>query len=227
MVRVISDDGKQLGVMTLKEALSRAEDVGLDLVEVSSSTDPPVCKIMDYGKYRYKQNKKLHDARKSQTIIQVKEIKLKPKTEDHDVQVKMKHIRKFLKNNDKVKVSMMFRGREIAFTEIGKKLMESIRNELVNECTVDQEPRLEGRNMVMIFHQRNNLSWRSKNAKIKNTQWGGKAFSITANGKIKRNKAFASHILTKKTRKKKRLLRKGTLVDSANQRAIKRLLPYR
>jgi translation initiation factor IF-3 len=151
MVRVISDDGKQLGVMTLKEALSRAEDVGLDLVEVSSSTDPPVCKIMDYGKYRYKQNKKLHDARKSQTIIQVKEIKLKPKTEDHDVQVKMKHIRKFLKNNDKVKVSMMFRGREIAFTEIGKKLMESIRNELVNECTVDQEPRLEGRNMVMIF----------------------------------------------------------------------------
>jgi translation initiation factor IF-3 len=133
----------------LEEALANAESVGLDLVEVSA-TDPPVCKIMDYGKYRYKQSKKLHDAKKSQTIIQVKEIKLKPKTEEHDVQVKIKHIKKFLKDNDKVKISMMFRGREIAFTEIGRKLMDEVKNELVNECVIDQEPRLEGRNMVMI-----------------------------------------------------------------------------
>jgi translation initiation factor IF-3 len=133
----------------LEEALSNAESAGLDLVEVSA-TDPPVCKIMDYGKYRYKQSKKLHDAKKSQTIIQVKEIKLKPKTEEHDVQVKLKHIKKFLKDNDKVKISMMFRGREIAFTEIGRKLMDEVKNELVNECIIDQEPRLEGRNMVMI-----------------------------------------------------------------------------
>jgi translation initiation factor IF-3 len=135
----------------LEEALAKAEEAGLDLVEVSASNDTPVCKIMDYGKYRYKQSKKLHDAKKSQTIIQVKEIKLKPKTEEHDVQVKMNHIRKFLKNHDKVKVSMMFRGREIAFTDIGRKLMEKIRDELVNDCVIDQEPRLEGRNMVMIF----------------------------------------------------------------------------
>jgi translation initiation factor IF-3 len=133
----------------LEEALANAESAGLDLVEVSA-TEPPVCKIMDYGKYRYKQSKKLHDAKKSQTIIQVKEIKLKPKTEDHDVQVKLKHIKKFLKDNDKVKISMMFRGREIAFTEIGRKLMDEIKNELVNESIIDQEPRLEGRNMVMI-----------------------------------------------------------------------------
>ena len=133
----------------MEEALANAESAGLDLVEVSA-TDPPVCKIMDYGKYRYKQSKKLHDAKKSQTIIQVKEIKLKPKTEDHDVQVKIKHIKKFLKNNDKVKISMMFRGREIAFTEIGRKLMEEVKKELINECIIDQEPRLEGRNMVMI-----------------------------------------------------------------------------
>jgi translation initiation factor IF-3 len=133
----------------LEEALANAESVGLDLVEVSA-TEPPVCKIMDYGKYRYKQSKKLHDAKKSQTIIQVKEIKLKPKTEEHDVQVKIKHIKKFLKNNDKVKISMMFRGREITFTEIGRKLMDEIKNELINECVIDQEPRLEGRNMVMI-----------------------------------------------------------------------------
>ena len=130
--------------------MARAEEVGLDLVEVSATGDVPVCKIMDYGKYRYKQSKKLHDAKKSQTIIQVKEIKLKPKTEDHDVQVKIKHIKKFLKNNDKVKISMMFRGREIAFTEIGRKLMEEVKKELINECIIDQEPRFEGRNMVMI-----------------------------------------------------------------------------
>jgi translation initiation factor IF-3 len=133
----------------LEEALANAENAGLDLVEVSA-TDPPVCKIMDYGKYRYKQSKKLHDAKKSQTIIQVKEIKLKSKTEDHDVQVKIKHIKKFLKNNDKVKISMMFRGREIAFTEIGRKLMEEVKKELIDECVIDQEPRFEGRNMVMI-----------------------------------------------------------------------------
>ena len=146
---MISEEGKQLGVITLEEALGNAESVGLDLVEVSA-TDPPVCKIMDYGKYRYKQSKKLHDAKKSQTIIQVKEIKLKPKTEEHDVQVKLNHIKKFLKNHDKVKVSMMFRGREIAFTDIGKNLMERVKDELVNEGIIDQEPRLEGRNMVMI-----------------------------------------------------------------------------
>ena len=133
----------------MEEALANAETAGLDLVEVSA-TEPPVCKIMDYGKYRYKQSKKLHDSKKSQTIIQVKEIKLKPKTEEHDVQVKLKHIKKFLKDNDKVKISMMFRGREIAFTEIGRKLMDEIKNELVNESIIDQEPRLEGRNMVMI-----------------------------------------------------------------------------
>ena len=146
---MIAEEGKQLGVITLDEAIANAEKVGLDLVEVSA-TEPPVCKIMDYGKYRYKQSKKLHDAKKSQTIIQVKEIKLKSKTEEHDVQVKIKHIKKFLKNNDKVKISMMFRGREIAFTEIGRKLMDEIKNELINECVIDQEPRLEGRNMVMI-----------------------------------------------------------------------------
>jgi translation initiation factor IF-3 len=148
-VRVINEEGKQLGVITLEEALANAESVGLDLVEVSA-TEPPVCKIMDYGKYRYKQSKKLHDAKKSQTIIQVKEIKLKPKTDEHDVQVKLKHIKKFLKNHDKVKVSMMFRGREIAFTDIGKKLMERIKDELATDGIIDQEPRLEGRNMVMI-----------------------------------------------------------------------------
>jgi len=122
----------------------------LDLVEVSANAEPPVCKIMDYGKFRYKQSKKLHDARKSQTVIHVKEIRLRPKTETHDLQTKIKHIKKFLEQNDKVKVSMMFRGREIAFTEIGRKLMDQIKVALTDECVMDQEPRMEGRHMVMI-----------------------------------------------------------------------------
>jgi len=134
----------------LDEAVAHAERVGLDLVEVSANTDPPVCKIMDYGKYRYKQSKKLHDAKKSQTVIHVKEIRLRPKTEAHDLQVKIKHIKNFLEKHDKVKVSMMFRGREIAFTEIGRRIMDQIKTELANDCIMDQEPRLEGRNMVMI-----------------------------------------------------------------------------
>jgi translation initiation factor IF-3 len=139
-----------LGVISLDEALEHAEKAGLDLVEVSPTADPPVCKIMDYGKYRYKQSKKLHDAKKSQTVIHVKEIRLRPKTEDHDIQVKIKHIKKFLENHDKVKISMIFRGREIAFTEIGKKIMDNVKNQLAENCLIDQEPRLEGRSMVMI-----------------------------------------------------------------------------
>ncbi len=139
-----------MGVISLEEALASAEKAGLDLVEVSPTAEPPVCKIMDYGKYRYKQSKKLHDAKKSQTVIHVKEIRLRPKTEDHDVQVKVKHIKKFLEKHDKVKISLMFRGREIAFTEIGRKLMEEIKSQLADDCVIDQELRLEGRNMVMI-----------------------------------------------------------------------------
>ncbi len=147
---MITEEGQQLGVISLDEAVAHAERVGLDLVEVSANTDPPVCKIMDYGKYRYKQSKKLHDAKKSQTVIHVKEIRLRPKTEAHDLQVKIKHIKNFLEKHDKVKVSMMFRGREIAFTEIGRRIMDQIKTELANDCIMDQEPRLEGRNMVMI-----------------------------------------------------------------------------
>lgn len=149
-VRVINEEGQPLGVISLDEAIANAERVGLDLVEVSSNTEPPVCKIMDYGKYRYKQSKKIHDARKSQTVIHVKEIRLRPKTEAHDLQTKIKHIKKFLEQHDKVKVSMMFRGREIAFTEIGRKLMDQIKIALADDCIMDQEPRLEGRNMIMI-----------------------------------------------------------------------------
>ncbi|MCX5857293.1 MAG: translation initiation factor IF-3 [Deltaproteobacteria bacterium] len=150
-VRVIDAEGKQLGILSLSDALAEAAKGGLDLVEVAPTSTPPVCRILDYGKFRYQQSKKLQDAKKSQTTIQVKEIRLRPKTEAHDLQVKIKHIRKFLDQHDKVKITMMFRGREIAYADMGKKIMEDIREALAEFSIVEQQPRLEGRNMIMIL----------------------------------------------------------------------------
>jgi len=150
-VRVIDMEGKQLGVISLTEALAEAAKSGLDLVEVSPTAAPPVCRIMDYGKFRYQQSKKTQVSKKSQTTVQVKEIRLRPKTEEHDLQVKIKHVRKFLEQHNKVKISMMFRGREIAYTEIGRKIMEDMKNDLADGAVIDQQPRLEGRNMIMIL----------------------------------------------------------------------------
>jgi translation initiation factor IF-3 len=147
----VIEEGNQLGIMPLTEALEMAAKAGLDLVEVAPNSTPPVCRIMDYGKFRYQQSKKLQIAKKSQSVIQVKEIRIRPKTEEHDLQVKVKQIRKFLAQNDKVKVSMMFRGREIAYTDMGRKIMEAVQNELAEACTIDQHPKIEGRNMVMIL----------------------------------------------------------------------------
>jgi translation initiation factor IF-3 len=143
-------EGQQLGVISLTEALAEAAKAGLDLVEVSPTAAPPVCRIMDYGKFRYQQSKKVQVSKKSQTVIQVKEIRLRPKTEEHDLEVKIKHVRKFLEQHNKVKISMMFRGREIAYTDIGRKIMEDIKNTLADGCVIDQQPKLEGRNMIMI-----------------------------------------------------------------------------
>jgi len=146
----VVQEGKQIGIMSLSEALALAEREGLDLVEVSPDASPPVCRIMDYGKFRYQQNKKLQDAKKSQTVIQVKEIRLRPKTEEHDLEVKVKHIKKFLSQNDKVKITMMFRGREIAYAQIGQKIMEGLLAALDDVAQVDQPLKLEGRNLVVI-----------------------------------------------------------------------------
>lgn len=139
-----------MGIMTLAEALDIATKAGLDLVEVAPNSAPPVCRIMDYGKFRYQQSKKQQVAKKSQSVIQVKEIRIRPKTDEHDLQVKIKHIKKFLSQNDKVKITMMFRGREIAYTDLGRKIMDAIQKELAEISVIDQHPRLEGRNMIMI-----------------------------------------------------------------------------
>lgn len=117
---------------------------------MAPNSTPPVCRIMDYGKFRYQQSKKLQVARKSAATIQVKEIRIRPKTDEHDLQVKIRHVKKFLEHNNKVKISMLFRGREIAFTNLGMKIMEGVREQIQEVASVDQPPRMEGRSMVMI-----------------------------------------------------------------------------
>lgn len=150
-VRVISADGSQLGILSLEEALSAAREEGLDLVEVAPNADPPVCKIMDYGKFRYQQSKRSQEAKKKQTVIQVKEVKLRPKTDEHDVQTKLRHIRRFLAQKDKAKVTVIFRGREIAFKDRGERVLQRILEELKDEVVVEMPPKMEGRNLVMIL----------------------------------------------------------------------------
>ena len=150
-VRVIDPDGNQLGILPIREALSAASEFGLDLVEVSPTANPPVCKIMDYGRYKYEQTKKQQEARKKQTTFQVKEIKVRPKTGDHDLQTKLGHIRKFLERKDKVKVTVMFRGREIALSNRGRELLEQIAQEVEGLAIVEQLPKFEGRTMMMVL----------------------------------------------------------------------------
>ena len=134
----------------MADALVEAGKMGLDLVEVSPTATPPVCRIMDYGKFRYLQSKKLQMAKKSQSMIQVKEMRIRPKTVEHDLQIKIKRIRKFLDQRNKVKITMIFRGREIAYAGMGMKTMEDIKNLLADICIIEQHPKMEGRNMIMV-----------------------------------------------------------------------------
>jgi translation initiation factor IF-3 len=150
-VRVISSDGEQLGVLDTREAIKRAEELGLDLVEVAPTAKPPVCRIMDFGKYKYELAKKAHESRKNQTVILVKEVKLRPRTDDHDVEFKTNNIKRFLAEGHKVKVSIMFRGREMAHTDQGRKVLDRIVAEIQNEAVIEQGPRMEGRNMMLLL----------------------------------------------------------------------------
>ncbi|MBW2199313.1 MAG: translation initiation factor IF-3 [Deltaproteobacteria bacterium] len=150
-VRVIDPDGNQVGIIPTYKALATAADFGLDLVEISPSANPPVCKIMDYGRFKYEQTKKQQEAKKKQSTFQIKEIKIRPRTSDHDLQVKLGHIKKFLEKKDKVKVSVIFRGREIAFSQRGKDLLEKISIETADISIVEQFPKFEGRMMMMVL----------------------------------------------------------------------------
>ena len=150
-VRLIDADGEQVGVVSKTEALERAKDAALDLVVVADNADPPVCKIMDYGKFRYIEQKKRTKARKKQKTIDVKEIKLRPSIDDHDYMIKMRSMKKFLDEGDRVKVTMRYRGRELAHQEIGVAVLNRVRSDLEGLGKVEQFPKMEGRQMVMIL----------------------------------------------------------------------------
>ncbi len=150
-VRVINSDGEQLGILDTREAIRKAEEQGLDLVEVAPTAKPPVCRIMDFGKYKYEMAKKAHESRKHQTVIVVKEIKLRPRTDEHDVNFKLNNIKRFLEEGHKVKVTVMFRGREMAHIDHGRAVMDRIVAELQNEAVIEQTPRMEGRNMTLLL----------------------------------------------------------------------------
>lgn len=150
-VRLIGVDGDQLGVMTLAAALQVAEELHIDLVEIAPLASPPVCRVVDYGKYKYREAKKTHEAKLKQKIIQIKEMKFRPTTDEADYQVKLKNLIRFLQEGDKAKVTMKFRGREIAHQEHGMATLERIRNDLLEYGQVEQFPKLEGRQLIMIL----------------------------------------------------------------------------
>ena len=148
---MIDDAGEQLGIVPIREALQLSLEKGLDLVEVAPSAKPPVCRLMDYGKYKFEQNKREKEARKKQTVITTKEVKLRPNIEEHDFQVKAKNARKFLMAGDKVKLTIMFRGRQITHPELGEKLSIKMAEQLSDISVVDRKPKIEGRNMVTML----------------------------------------------------------------------------
>ena len=153
-VRVVGINGEMIGVLPTREAIQMAYSAGLDLVEIAAAADPPVCKILDLGKYKYEIQKKKNEARKKQKVIEVKEIKMRPGIDEHDYQVKMRSMRRFLEEGDKVKVTIRFRGRELVHQDLGLKVLDRVREALEDIGKVEQMPRIEGRQMVMVITSR-------------------------------------------------------------------------
>lgn len=150
-VRVIDDDGKMLGVYTVPDACRLAQDRGLDLIEIAPTAQPPTCKIMDYGKYKYEQKKKAHEARKNQVEIDIKEIQLRPRTEEHDLQTKLKHARRFLEDGDKVKFNLRYKGREMAYQDMGEQVLKRVCESLQDIAIVETAPKMEGRQLFALL----------------------------------------------------------------------------
>jgi translation initiation factor IF-3 len=150
-VRVIGSDGEMIGVLTRDEALAKAEEEGLDLVEIQPNAEPPVCKIMDFGKFKFEAQKKANEAKKKTKQVEIKELKFRPVTDEGDYQIKMRNIRRFLEEGDKVKVNIRFRGREMSHQELGREMAARIEAELGDEIVIESRPRLEGRQMVMMI----------------------------------------------------------------------------
>jgi len=150
-VRLVDERGQMVGVVPRSDAIARAVEAGLDLIEVASNADPPVCKILDFGKYKYEEQKRKNEARKKQKVIEVKEIKLRPGIDDHDYDVKMRSMKSFIDEGDKVKVTMRFRGRELAHQELGMDVLMRVKGDLDPVAKVEQHPRMEGRQMTMVM----------------------------------------------------------------------------
>ena len=153
-VQLIDDTGQNRGIVPFFDALKIAEDAGLDLVEIAPNSTPPVCKVLDYGRFKFLEQKKAAEARKRQKIVEIKEIKLRPGIDDHDYEVKMKAVRRFFEEGDKVKITLRFRGREMAHQDIGLKLLDRVKAEMADVSKVEAEPALEGRQMIMVMAPR-------------------------------------------------------------------------
>ena len=150
-VRVIDAEGEQAGVLTRDEALAMAQEAGMDLVEIQPNADPPVCRIMDFGKFKFEQQKKAHAAKRKTKQVEIKELKFRPSTEDGDYNVKMRNLRRFLDEGDKVKIVVRFKGREMAHTELGEAMVKRIQGDIVEDAVIESFPRFEGRQMVMMI----------------------------------------------------------------------------
>ncbi|HLA33804.1 MAG TPA: translation initiation factor IF-3 [Rhodocyclaceae bacterium] len=150
-VRLVGVDGEQLGIVPIRQALAMAEEVGVDLVEIAPMAKPPVCKIMDVGKFRYQEAKRAHEAKLKQKQVQVKEVKFRPGTDENDYQIKLRNVTKFLSEGDKAKITLRFRGREMAHQEIGMRMLERIKADLEQQAMVEQFPKMEGRQLIMVL----------------------------------------------------------------------------
>lgn len=148
---MIDKDGAQLGVMITRDGVKLAEEAGLDLVEISPNAVPPVCRIMDYGKYKYQLSKKAHEAKKKQAVIHLKEVKLRSKTDEHDFQFKMRHVERFLADGDKAKITIVFRGRELAHIDLGREMLKKVVDAIKDKGVIEQQPRMEGKSLIMII----------------------------------------------------------------------------
>lgn len=150
-VRLVGEDGEQLGIVPIRQALTLAEEAGVDLVEIAPMAKPPVCKIMDFGKFKYQESKRAHEAKLKQKQVQVKEVKFRPGTDDNDYNIKLRNVVKFLGEGDKAKITLRFRGREMAHQEIGMRMLERIKADLEQQAMVEQFPKMEGRQLIMVL----------------------------------------------------------------------------
>ena len=226
-IRLIGENGEQLGIMSAREAMKLAEEAELDLVKIAPTAKPPVCKIIDYGKYRYELARKEKEAKKKQKVVELKEIRLSPNIDLNDLNTKMNAAKKFLSKGDKVKITLRFRGREMAHMNASKHILDDFAESLSDTAVVEKAPKVEGRSISMCWQKRNNyFKEESIMPKMKTSRAAAKRFKVTGTGKLKRSKAYKRHILTKKTTKNKRNLRKPAMVDATNVKNMKKILPY-